>query len=330
MIPPAVIIWLVLAGPAWAALGAWWLPRDYRNKGLDDAPARFIGGLAGLTLGPFLLLPLWRFTPDLSRWYWGGGVGILLALELYGLFAALDPENLCVTNGGYVANQVTNGLTIGFIYALMAVGLTLIYSVQGIISFAHGQFYMVGGYISYYLLQIFTNLNPIIGVPVAGLSIESMGWHAPFVGLATAALVCAVLTLLLPETPSAARARGETLARARQDVAKAEARLKTARAGLRACRDREGVIDPRGKAAAAREAEPRLLASVTMRPWWIWSTKRRRSRFLSSNVTSASMPCAIHAEFQPTLPAPSTTRRTAVTTNRKVMTAAPSSDRQRP
>lgn len=176
MIPPAVIIWLVLAGPAWAALGAWWLPRDYRNKGLDDAPARFIGGLAGLTLGPFLLLPLWRFTPDLSRWYWGGGVGILLALELYGLFAALDPENLCVTNGGYVANQVTNGLTIGFIYALMAVGLTLIYSVQGIISFAHGQFYMVGGYISYYLLQIFTNLNPIIGVPVAGLITLVLGF----------------------------------------------------------------------------------------------------------------------------------------------------------
>ena len=52
-------------------------------------------------------------------------------------------------------------------------------------------------------------LAGIIGVPVAGLSIESMGWHAPFVGLATAALVCAVLTLLLPETPSAARAHVE-------------------------------------------------------------------------------------------------------------------------
>lgn len=176
MIPPVVIIWLVLAGPVWAALGAWGLPRIYRHKGLDDAPARFIGGLAGLTLGPFLLLPLWRLTPDLSPWYWGGGVGILLALELYSLFAAVDPKNLCVTNGGYVANQVANGLTIGFIYALMAVGLTLIYSVQGIISFAHGQFYMVGGYISYYLLQIFTNLNPIIGVPVAGLITLILGF----------------------------------------------------------------------------------------------------------------------------------------------------------
>ena len=46
-----------------------------------------------------------------------------------------------------------------------------------------------------------------------------------------------------------------------------------------------------------------------MRPLWIWSTNRSRSRFLSSRSTSASMPWAIHAAFQPTLPAPSTTTR---------------------
>jgi branched-chain amino acid transport system permease protein len=169
-IPPAIVIWLVLAGPAWAALGAWGLPRLYRRKGLEDAPARFVGGLAGLTLGPFLLAPLWRFTPDLRRWYWGAGTGALAAVELYGLFAILNPDNLCVTNMGYVADQATNGLIIGFIYALMAVGLTLIYSVQGIVSFAHGQFYMLGGYVSYFFLQRFVPLNPILGVPVAGLA----------------------------------------------------------------------------------------------------------------------------------------------------------------
>ena len=46
-----------------------------------------------------------------------------------------------------------------------------------------------------------------------------------------------------------------------------------------------------------------------IRPWWIWSTQRSRSRFLSRSTTSASMPAAIHAAFQPTLPAPSTTTR---------------------
>jgi branched-chain amino acid transport system permease protein len=175
-IHPIFVIWLVLAGPVWAAIGAWGLPRVYRRKGLDDSQARLVGGLGGLTLGPLLVAPLWYFTPDLGAWYWGGGPGILAALELYALFAALDPNNLCVTNANYVANQVSNGLVIGFIYALMAVGLTIIYSVQGVVSFCHGQFYMLGGYVSYYLLQLVWDVNPIVGVPVAGLVAMLLGF----------------------------------------------------------------------------------------------------------------------------------------------------------
>jgi branched-chain amino acid transport system permease protein len=175
------IIWLVLAGPVWALVGAWGLPRVYRRKGLDDSPARLVGGLGGLTLGPLFLAPLWYFTPELGRWYWAGGTGVLAAFELFGLFAITQSGNLCVTNASYVANQATNGLVIGSIYALMAVGLTLIYSVQGVISFAHGQFYMVGGYVSYYLLlllaeQFGVNVNPIVGVPVAGVVTMLIGF----------------------------------------------------------------------------------------------------------------------------------------------------------
>ena len=174
-------LWLLLAGPVWAAIGAWGLPRVYRRKGLDDSPARIVGGLGGLTLGPLLLAPLWYFTPELDRWYWAGGAGVLAAIELYGLFAITQPDNLCITNTSYVANQATNGLVIGSIYALMAVGLTLIYSVQGVISFAHGQFYMLGGYVSYYLLLFFgerlgIELNPLIGIPVAGLVTMLLGF----------------------------------------------------------------------------------------------------------------------------------------------------------
>jgi len=176
-----LIIWLVLAGPVWAAIGAWRLPRVYRRKGLDDSQARLIGGLGGLTLGPLSIVPLWIWTPELKRWYWGWGLGALAAVQLYVLFAQMQPTNLCVTNASYVANQTANGLVIGSIYALMAVGLTLIYSVQGIISFAHGQFYMLGGYISYYLLLFFAErlgitLNPIVGVPVAGLVTMLVGF----------------------------------------------------------------------------------------------------------------------------------------------------------
>jgi branched-chain amino acid transport system permease protein len=166
---PIFVIWFLCAGPIWAAAGTWFLPRVYRKKGLEDGPARFIGGMAGLTLGPFMLVPLGVFTPNFHRWYWSSFPGILAAVELYALFALMNPNNLCVTNAGYVADQVANGLTIGFIYALIAIGLTLIYSVQGIVSFAHGQFYMLGGYVSYYFLQLWVHLNPIAGIPIAGL-----------------------------------------------------------------------------------------------------------------------------------------------------------------
>lgn len=174
------IIWLIVAGPIWAAIGAWWLPRIYRRKGLDDTQVRFVGGLGGLTLGPLLVVPLWLWTPEVKKWFWGWGLGALAAIELYALFTRLQPDNLCVTNGPYVANQAANGLVIGSIYALMAVGLTLIYSVQGIINFAHGQFYMVGGYVSYYFLifvaeRFGVELNPIVGVPVAGLVVLVAG-----------------------------------------------------------------------------------------------------------------------------------------------------------
>ena len=46
-----------------------------------------------------------------------------------------------------------------------------------------------------------------------------------------------------------------------------------------------------------------------IRPRWIWSTQRSLSRFRSSSSTSASIPWAIHAAFQPTWPAPITTTR---------------------
>lgn len=44
--------------------------------------------------------------------------------------------------------QVFNGLTVGSVYSLFALGLTLVYGILHIPNFAHGAFYMVGGYIT--------------------------------------------------------------------------------------------------------------------------------------------------------------------------------------
>lgn len=68
----------------------------------------------------------------------------------------------------YFLSLTTTGLVMGIIYALMALGLTLIFSILGVINFAHGEFYMLGGYLSYFLLSFFTGMNPFIAVLVAG------------------------------------------------------------------------------------------------------------------------------------------------------------------
>jgi len=51
--------------------------------------------------------------------------------------------------------QIINGLTIGTIYSLMACGLTLIFGVMLVVNFAHGEFYMLGGFLVYQMLAIF-------------------------------------------------------------------------------------------------------------------------------------------------------------------------------
>jgi branched-chain amino acid transport system permease protein len=78
----------------------------------------------------------------------------------------------------YVTNLILNGLLIGIIYALMALGLTLIFSVLGIVSFAHGEFYMIGGYVVYFVMQRYTNLNPYLAVLLAGLVTILIGFIA--------------------------------------------------------------------------------------------------------------------------------------------------------
>src|ERR1700752_2309601 len=45
-----------------------------------------------------------------------------------------------------------NGLIIGAFYALMALGLSLILNLSGVINFAHGGFLAIGGYLAYMLI----------------------------------------------------------------------------------------------------------------------------------------------------------------------------------
>lgn len=62
-----------------------------------------------------------------------------------------------------IAEQAMNGLIISTFYALIALGIALIYGVLRIVNFAHGEFYMLGGYACYLAVTIL-GLPPIFGV----------------------------------------------------------------------------------------------------------------------------------------------------------------------
>jgi len=73
----------------------------------------------------------------------------------------------------YLFVQAANGAVVGVIYALIAVGVTLIFSILKIVNFAHGDLYMLGGYCAYYVIEY-------LGVPPLGAMVVSMA--ALFVG----------------------------------------------------------------------------------------------------------------------------------------------------
>ncbi|HKA37187.1 MAG TPA: branched-chain amino acid ABC transporter permease [Thermoanaerobaculia bacterium] len=85
--------------------------------------------------------------------------------------------------------QLVNGLSLGSIYALIALGYTMVYGVLRLINFAHGDVYMVGAYAGYYLSRRMQGREPsfasaalvMVGAMVAcailGLIIERLAYR---------------------------------------------------------------------------------------------------------------------------------------------------------
>ena len=66
----------------------------------------------------------------------------------------------------YLLIQALNGLVIGVIYAVIAAGLTVIFSILKIVNFAHGEVYMMGGYFAYFAIAL-AGIPPLPAVLVA-------------------------------------------------------------------------------------------------------------------------------------------------------------------
>ena len=53
----------------------------------------------------------------------------------------------------YFAQQLINGLVLGSIYGLIAIGYTMVYGIVGMINFAHGDIFMIGGFIAAFVIS---------------------------------------------------------------------------------------------------------------------------------------------------------------------------------
>ena len=70
---------------------------------------------------------------------------------------------------------LANGLIYGCFYALMAVGLAMIFGVLKIVNFAHGEFFMIGAY-TYVMVALKLDASPWIALPGAALAGAALGW----------------------------------------------------------------------------------------------------------------------------------------------------------
>jgi branched-chain amino acid transport system permease protein len=65
----------------------------------------------------------------------------------------------------YFIQQLLNGLTLGSIYGLIAIGYTMVYGIVGMINFAHGDVFMLGGFAALIVYLVLT--AAFVGLPVA-------------------------------------------------------------------------------------------------------------------------------------------------------------------
>jgi branched-chain amino acid transport system permease protein len=98
------------------------------------------------------------------------GKFFVIALVLFGI-AMLAVANLGVE---LAVEQGVNALTRGAIYALIALGYTMVYGIIELINFAHGDMFMVGAFVSLTFLGTILGLNgPIYDIPVLVLTLAA-------------------------------------------------------------------------------------------------------------------------------------------------------------
>ena len=79
-------------------------------------------------------------------------------------------------------NNLINGVSLGSVYAIIALGYTMVYGIAKMLNFAHGDIIMVGAYVCFFMVSSF-GLNPVFGIlsailvcTVLGILIEQLAY----------------------------------------------------------------------------------------------------------------------------------------------------------
>ena len=95
-------------------------------------------------------------------------------------------------------NHFINGISLGSIYAIIALGYTMVYGIAKMLNFAHGDVIMVGAYVCFFAVATF-NLPPVVGLLLAivictllGIIIEKLAYKPLRQATSLAVLITAI------------------------------------------------------------------------------------------------------------------------------------------
>ncbi len=95
-------------------------------------------------------------------------------------------------------SNLINGISLGSVYAIIALGYTMVYGIAKMLNFAHGDVIMVGAYVCFFAIYSF-NLNPVIGILMAvvvctvlGVVIEKLAYKPLRQATSLAVLITAI------------------------------------------------------------------------------------------------------------------------------------------
>lgn len=74
-----------------------------------------------------------------------------------------------------LAQVLVNGVLLGGLYAVMALGLALVWGVLNIVNLSHGAFIMLGGYLAWYLFAD-AHVDPFLGLPIVAAAMFALGY----------------------------------------------------------------------------------------------------------------------------------------------------------